>query len=78
MTKSKENTGTLGFNIVKTWEKELNYLLSVLKEYEDIDRHNFTRDMQDVWDYKVKRLKERILKHEELVNYLRGIKDGPI
>ena len=73
MRKQKENTGTLGFNIVKTWEKELNYLLSVLKEYEELDRSNFTRDMQEVWDYKVKRLKERIAKHEELVEYLREV-----
>ena len=60
-------------DILETWEKELNYLLSVLKEYEDLDRSNFTKDMQDVWDYKVKRLKERIVKHEELVNYLREV-----
>lgn len=73
MTKSKENTGNQGCNILKTWEKELESLLSNLKEYEDIDRNGFTRDMEEVWKYKVTRLNKRILKVSQLVEYLREV-----
>lgn len=68
-----ENIGNQGYNILKVWENKLFSLLATLKEYEDIDRKDFDRHMNELWEQKVKFYKKLIQEYQELVNYLREV-----
>lgn len=59
--------------LVKVWEKKLFSLLDTLKEYEEIDRSQFDKHMNEVWLDKVNLYKRLVKEHEELVNYLREV-----
>ena len=65
--------GGYNLELVKVWEKKLFSLLDTLKEYEDIDRSQFDKHMNEVWLDKVKLYKRLVQEHEELVNYLREV-----